>query len=156
DLLKERYADTKSYKDRVLADAEINDAMNTVLKRSQAIAKVTAPAPKPVAPTPAPGPEPKPKVEEPKPETPEPPPPKPVRPQPEAARSPDPERPPEPTSVAMPDGTNQKISDLVAKGDKLFNEAMVHLRNSDPSINPDSWAEENKKALKFFMEANRD
>jgi hypothetical protein len=30
----------------------------------------------------------------------------------------------------------------------------VHLRNSDPSINPDTWAEENKKALKLFMQAN--
>ena len=54
----------------------------------------------------------------------------------------------------MPDGTNAKISDFVVKGDRLFNEAMVHLRNSDPSINPDGWADENKKALKLFMQAN--
>lgn len=156
DLLKERYADTKSYKDRVQNDADINLAMDTVLKRLKPMAKLdTPPAPKPaVIPNkPEPAPETA-KTEDPKPE----PTPEPVvkgpEPAPEVVRNTDPEKPLEPTSVAMPDGTNQKISDLVKKGDKLFDEAMVHLRASDPSINPDSWADENKKALKLFMQAN--
>ena len=58
------------------------------------------------------------------------------------------------TSVAMPDSTNQKILDLVAKGDKHFHEAMDHLNNCDPRVKPDSAAEENKLALKAFKAAN--
>jgi len=157
DLLKERYADTKSYKDRVLADADINNAMDMILKRGKPMAKLdppTAPkpaleAPKPVDPKPNNTPDdPKP-VEDPKPA--EPPAPKPAE---EVVRNTDPEKPAEPTTVAMPDGTNAKISDLVKRGDKLYDEAMVHLQASNPSINPDGWADENKKALKLFMQAN--
>jgi len=155
DLLKERYADTKSYRDRVATDTDISSAMDLVLKRPmKPIAKLDQTPPKPVTAPPSP-------VEKPeKSETPGPPPvtpptptPKPETP-PESARSTDADRPLEPTSVGMPDGTNAKISDLVVKGDRYFNEAMVHLRNSDPSINPDGWADENKKALKLFMQAN--
>jgi hypothetical protein len=162
DLLKERYADTKSYKDRVLADADINNAMDTVLRRSKPMAKLDRPPsvkqtpeaarPPDKAPTPAPAPE-DPKPEEPKPATTEPPAPKPAE---EVVRNTDPEKPLEPTSVAMPDGTNQKIADLVSRGDKLYNEAMVHLRNSDPSISPDSWADENHKALVLFSQAAKE
>ena len=54
----------------------------------------------------------------------------------------------------MPDGTAQKISDLVAKGDKYFKEAMDHLNNCDPRVKPESAAEENKLALKAFKAAN--
>ncbi|HZE96266.1 MAG TPA: hypothetical protein VE981_04530 [Planctomycetota bacterium] len=158
DLLKERYVDTKSYKDRVLADADINNAMDLVLKRAKSMAKLDPP-------TTTPKPQITPKPENPRPEGPKPEdPPKPETPdavvkqpdpQPaEVVRSTEAERPLEPTTVAMPDGTNQKISELVVKGDRLFNEAMVHLRNSDPSINPDGWADENKKALKLFMQTN--
>ena len=38
--------------------------------------------------------------------------------------------------------------------DKFYNEAMVHLQASNPAVNPDGWADENKKALKLFMQAN--
>ncbi len=160
DLLKERYADTKSYKDRVLADADINAAMDSVLKRSKPMAKLDrSPAPQPPAPEvgkpaepkpPTPAPEdPKP-VEDPKPAAPEPAP----KPAEEVVRNTDPEKPAEPTSVAMPEGTSAKISDLVSRGDRLYNEAMVHLQASNPAINPDGWADENHKALKLFMQAN--
>jgi hypothetical protein len=154
DLLKERYADTKSYKDRVLNDADINTAMDMVLKRGKPLAKLDPPkaTPRPADPKPE-----TPKVDAPKPEDPkpaDPEPPKPADPQPEVVRNTDPEKPAEPTSVAMPDGTNAKISDLVSRGDKIYNEAMVHLQASNPSINPDGWADENKKALKLFMQAN--
>src|SRR6185436_17391685 len=155
DLLKERYADTKSYRDRVANDADINNAMDMVLKRPiKPLAKADLP---PVKPTPSPV-----DVKPEKPETPEQPaPPTPVtpatpqKPEPasDTARGGDGDRPLEPTAVGMPDGTNAKITDLVSKGDRYFNEAMVHLRNSDPSINPDGWADENKKALKLFMQA---
>jgi len=157
ELLKERYVDTKSYKDRVQNDTDINTAMDLVLKRGKPVAKLDPPKPRPAEPKPetpkvdAPKPE-DPKPEDPKPADPEPP--KPAEPQPEVVRNTDPEKPAEPTTVAMPDGTNPKISDLVARGDKIYNEAMVHLQASNPSINPDGWSDENKKALKLFMQAN--
>ncbi len=153
EILKDRYADTKSYRDRVANDADIANAIDLVLKRpaSKPMAKLDPPpTPKPATPGPKP-------VEN-KPETPDP---APANPAPKPAEPPQPaetvrngDAPIEPTSAAMPDGTNAKISDLIVKGDRLFNEAMVHLRNSDPSINPDGWADENKKALKLFMQAN--
>ena len=154
DLLKERYADTKSYRERVATDTDISTAMDMVLKRpTKPIAKVDLSTPKPVTAPPSPT---EPKTD--KAETPEPLPERPTASKPEAppetARGGDADRPLEPTSVKMPDETNAKVSDLVAKGDRYFNEAMVHLRNSDPSINPDDWAAENKKALKLFMQAN--
>jgi hypothetical protein len=53
----------------------------------------------------------------------------------------------------MPDGTNDKINALVAKGDRYFKEAMEHLNNCDPRIKPETAGEENKKALKLFTQA---
>jgi len=161
ELLRERYADTKSFKDRVQNDADINTAMDMVLKRGKPLAKldpVKPPAPRPADPRPeTPKPEdPKPdlpKPEDPKPADPEPETPKP-EPQPEVVRNTDPEKPLEPTSVAMPDSTNAKIAELVSKGDKYYDEAMIHLQASNPSINPDGWGDENRKALKLFMLAN--
>jgi hypothetical protein len=157
ELLRERYADTKSYKDRVQNDTDINTAMDMVLKRGKPVAKVDSAKPAPPRPVEIKPEAPKidaPKPDEPKPVDPEPVTPKSAEPQPEVIRNTDPEKPAEPTTVAMPDGTNTKISDLVARGDKFYNEAMVHLQASNPSVNPDSWADENKKALKLFMQAN--
>lgn len=154
EILKDRYADTKSYRDRVANDADIANALDLVLKRpiSKPIAKLDPPrTPKPAEPSPKPEDSGKPETPDPVPATPTPKPAEPPQPA-ETVRNGD--APLEPTSAAMPDGTNAKISDLVVKGDRLFNEAMVHLRNSDPSINPDGWADENKKALKLFMQAN--
>jgi hypothetical protein len=162
DLLRDRYSDTKSYKDRVVADADINAAMDSVLKRGKPLAKLdSAPHPKPVPETARPA-DPKPTspspdtprpVEDPKPATPEPAPPKPAE---EVVRNTDPEKPLEPTAVAMPEGTSTKIADLVSRGDKYYNEAMVHLQASNPAVNPDSWADENHKALVLFTQAAKE
>lgn len=156
ELLRDRYVDTKSFKDRVQNDSDINTAMDLVLKRGKPIAKadpVRPATPRPAEPKPAEPPKINaPKPEDPKPADPEPP--KSAEPQPEVVRNTELEKPAEPTSVAMPDGTNAKIADLVGRGDKIYNEAMVHLQASNPSINPDGWADENKKALKLFMQAN--
>jgi len=157
DLLKERYADTKSYKDRIVADADISGAMDMVLKRAKPMAKLSpsgAPKPQVEPPRPAEAKTPAPPSEDPKPDEPKPADSVPPRPAEELVRNTDPEKPAEPTTVAMPEGTSSKISDLVSRGDKLYNEAMVHLQASNPSVNPDAWADENKKALKLFMQAN--
>lgn len=154
EILKDRYTESKSYKERVSGDAEFIAAMDTALtaRRTAPIAKVDSTAPpKPVievpglptkdkspdGPKPAEQPTPKPA------ETPEAP-----------VRVTDPERPIDVTSVSMPDATNAKITDLVAKGDKYFHEAMEHLNNCDPRVKPESAAEENKLALKAFKAAN--
>src|SRR5579862_1569792 len=142
DLLKERYADTKSYKDRVLADADINNAMDMILKRGKPIAKLNPPSPAkppPDLPRPAEPKPPMPPSEEPKPDEPKPSDAAAPKPAEEVVRNTDPEKPAEPTTVAMPEGTSGKIADLVSRGDKLYNEAMVHLQASNPSINPDGW-----------------
>lgn len=155
DILKERYADTKAYKERVANDTEFMTAMEGVFNRRTpgAIAKVTEkppPSPRPAesaSPAPAPVEEPKP-VEQPvgKSET----------PAEMPGRGADSAPPGEVTSVGMPDGTAQKIADLVAKGDRYFKEAMEHLNNSDPRIKPESVSSENKLALKLFMQANQE
>ena len=65
-------------------------------------------------------------------------------------------RPTEPTGLGMPDGTASQVRDLIGKGDRHFTEAMRHLQASDPTINPDGWSDENKKALEFFQKAVRE
>lgn len=159
ELLKDRYADSKSYKERIASDAEFLTNMDMVLNRKPSTVIAKAPEPKPEvkpvldAPKPAdPAPKPEPpdeRVPEPKPEVP--------APRPEPSDAPvrvDPATPAEVTSVAMPDGTNQKINDLVAKGDRYFKQAMEHLNNCDPRLKPETAGDENKKALKLFMQAN--
>jgi hypothetical protein len=153
EILKDRYAESKSYKERVASDSEFISNMDSALASRRAPAPITKvdspPAPKPLEVPGLPSKE-KPPVQDPKPaetakpaETPEP-----------AVRVTDPERPIDVTSVAMPDGTSAKIAELVAKGDKYFHEAMDHLNNCDPRVKPDSAAEENKLALKAFKAAN--
>lgn len=155
ELLKDRYADSKAYKERI--DSEFIANADLVLNKrptpSTAIAKAADPkpeAPKPVLENPAPKTEPPDeRVVIPPPETP--------APRPEPADAPvriDPGTPGEVTSVGMPDGTNQKITDLVAKGDRYFKQAMEHLNNCDPRLRPETAGDENKKALKLFMQAN--
>jgi len=153
EILKERYAESKAYKERVSGDSEFMIAMDGVLNRRAPtpIAKVTEP--KPVTPVPSdkPAPPPAPKPDE---KGPEPlPPTKPNDPPDAPIRVTDPAPPGEVTAVSMPDGTNDKISALVAKGDRYFKEAMEHLNNCDPRIKPETAGEENKKALKLFMQA---
>ncbi|MBI3857876.1 MAG: hypothetical protein HY293_19515 [Planctomycetes bacterium] len=160
EILKDRYVESKAYKDRVSGDAEFVTNMDMALNRrsSAPIAKLdTKPSP-----SPAPAPAPK-AIEIPglppaeKPSTPPPsapPAPKPAEPAEAPIRVTDPERPIDVTSVTMPEGTSAKIAELVARGDKFFREAMDHLNNCDPRIKPESAADENKKALKAFLAAN--
>jgi hypothetical protein len=153
DILKERYVDTKAYKEAIAGDAEFLANMDLVLNKraSNPIARTEKAAhpPKPVLDTPAPTPA-TPPEEAKTPETPV------VRQPdpPDAALRVDPGTPAEVTSVQMPDGTNDKISALVAKGDGYFKRAMEHLNNCDPRIKPESAGDENKQALKLFMQAN--
>jgi hypothetical protein len=52
----------------------------------------------------------------------------------------------------MPRETPAKVAELVAKGDRLFLEAMDHVNKSDPERNP-NWPAENRKALEHFNES---
>jgi hypothetical protein len=151
DILKDRYADTKAYRERVANDSEFMAAMEGVFNRRapQPIAKIDKPA-EPVKPVENKTPDPTPAPDAPKPV------------EPPAPRTPDPTDAPirveptpgEVTAMSMPDGTNNKILGLVARGDELFKKAMEHLNNCDPRVKPESAATENKEALKYFMKAN--
>jgi hypothetical protein len=153
DILKDRYHDSKAYRERVANDSEFMTAMETVLMK-KAIAKVDRPVTPPVKPVdPPPG----------TPNTDKPVTPPPTQPDPPPTRTPDPTDAPiridpgtpgEVTSVPMPDATNPKIVSLVAKGDEYFKKAMDHLNNCDPRVKPESAASENKQALELFKKAN--
>jgi hypothetical protein len=52
----------------------------------------------------------------------------------------------------MPAETPTKVAILVEQGDRLFREAMDHLKRSDPSLNPD-WADENRQAMELFRKS---
>src|SRR5205814_7070735 len=58
------------------------------------------------------------------------------------------------TAIRLPSGTPPEVMEMVAKGDKSFDEGMRHLLNSDPGSNPDGWSQENTKALELFRKAN--
>jgi hypothetical protein len=60
------------------------------------------------------------------------------------------------TAIKLPSGTPPDVVELVAKGDKNFDEGMKHLLASDPSVNPDGWSQENTKALELFRKANQE
>ena len=154
EILKDRYADSKSYKERVSGDSEFLTMMDSALTRKAApapMAKVDAPpAPKPAIEVP--GLPTREKPAEPRPV--DPPTPKPAEPAEAPIRVTDPERPIDVTSVSMPDSTNAKIAELVARGDEHFRKAMEHLNNCDPRLKPDNAADENKKALQAFKAAN--
>ncbi|MBI3857779.1 MAG: hypothetical protein HY293_19020 [Planctomycetes bacterium] len=145
DALTTRYRDTAPYKDKLYADKETAEIVKVLLKRD---------LPEPKA---APLPEP------PKPATPDAPAPAaplaPALPIPEPLPLPLPEPAPAPpgvpvTAIKLPGGTLPEVVDLVAKGDKYFDEGMKHLLNSDQGSNPDGWSQENKAALELFRKAN--
>lgn len=142
-ILNDRYADTRAYRERVASDPDVKTATDLVLRRSEPLARV-APAPPP---TPAPAPDPT----DPAPKTPEPVPPPAPTPQPPPSASSG-----EPSGLPLPDGTPPRVRDLVARGDRHFDEAMKHLRDSDPNINPEGWTVENKKAMELFARANNE
>jgi len=144
DALTTRYRDTAPYKDKLFADKETAEIVKVLLKRD-------LPEPKPVV------------VEPPKPTTPDAPPTAaaPPPPVPEPLPLPPPEPAPAPpgvpvTAIKLPSGTPPDVVDLVSKGDKNFDEGMKHLLNSDPSVNPEGWSQENTKALELFRKANQE
>ena len=146
ELLKDKYGDTQAYKKGL--DADVRQMSEIVMARGKAAPPSPAPLPTP-APRPAPTPEPAPSpAPAPTPE----PAPAPATPKTPAAEA----GPVEPTGVAMPDSTPSKVLDLVRRGDQHFAVAMRHLQASNPTINPDGWADENKKALEAFLRASRE
>jgi outer membrane biosynthesis protein TonB len=152
--LKRNYGDTQAYKERVAEDADVRQMSEIVMGRGKPLAKAD---PKPDAPRPTPAPAPAPSP------SPTPAPAPSPTPAPLPAPKPEPAdversegRPAEPNGIPLPDGTPAQVRDLVARGDKYFSEAMRHLQASDPTINPDGWADENKKALEFFQKASNE
>lgn len=149
ELLQKRYSDTKSYKDKVTGDNDVNMAMEMLERKlhpGEPIAKVDVrPATAPPPPRTADHP---PSVGTP--ETPA------LPPAPATNTSAAPAAAPGTAGKGMPEGSSARVRDLVAKGDNYFAEATVHLLNSDPNVNPAGWADENKKALEFFMKANQE
>ncbi len=154
DALAGRYRDTAAYRDKLHADKDIHDIVQVLLKKSipPPQASVLAKAPADPVP-PAPG-------EKPPTDTAKVPPPPPT---PVPDPLPLPEPPPDPgagggplnvTAYKLAGTTAPEILEMVAKGDKNFDEAMKHLLNSDPGLNPDGWAAENSKALELFRKAN--
>jgi len=150
--LTSRYRDTASYKEKLYGDKEITEIVKVLLKKdvpepkSAAVLVAKAPA-EPKSPT-DPAPPPSQPVPEPRPLL--------IGPPPEA---PPPDQgaggmPVAVTSYKLLSTTPPDILELVARGDKNFDEAMKHLLNSDPSVNPDTWSQENTKALELFKKAN--
>lgn len=143
DALTTRYRDTAPYREKLYADKEIGEIVKVLLKRDLPEPKLPAPPPPP-----------------PKPDDPAAPPaPVAVVPVPEPLLPPAPEPAPSGpavavTSIRLPSGTPPEVMELVAKGDKNFDEGMKHLLNSDQGANPDGWSQENTKALELFRKAN--
>lgn len=145
DALTSRYRDTAPYKEKLYADKDIKEIVAVLLKRELPEPRLPAadPPPPPAGGTPAPA------VAAAPPRVPEP------------LPLPAPEPEPAPagpgisvTAVRLPSGTPPDVVELVAKGDRNFDEGMKHLLNSDPSTNPDGWSKENAAALDFFKKAN--
>lgn len=149
ELLSARYRDTAAYRERVHGDRDVSEIVGVILSR-----KLPPPEPpgervklvfkrEPVAAAVVP--------EEPKPVDAVAPPAAPPESPPDAGP------PPAPLPVTarkLPDGTTPEVLDLVQRGDRAFDQAMVHLLNSDPNENPSGWAQENAKALDLFLKAN--
>ncbi len=138
DLLTARYGDTRVYREKILADEDVGAAVKIVLRRTPEALVKADPKASPGAP----------------PATPIPPPPQPPPPPSATGSAPSAPPAPAPTSTALPPGTAARVSELVAAADRHFDEAMKHLLNSDPNVNPEKWDVENRKALELFMKAN--
>jgi len=148
DALTTRYRDTVPYKEKLFADKDIKEIISVLLKRPLPEPQALVVAPPPPPPPPAGNPA-APLAERPAPALPEPLP----LPAPEPAAAP----PGVPiTAIRLPSGTPPDVMDLVAKGDRNFDEGMKHLLNSDPSSNPDGWSKENAAALDLFKKANQE
>lgn len=155
DALTSRYRDTAPYKDKLYADKEITEIVKVLLKKDIPEPKQPPKPPPPPAET-AKAPDPAPNTPAaPAPPVVEAPPPLIVGPAPEVMPEPAPGSGPLPvTTFRLPSGTPPEIQEMVAKGDKNFDEAMRHLLASDPGANPDGWSKENAAALELFRKAN--
>ncbi len=150
ELLKDKYHDTKAYRERVAEDADVKAVSEIVMGR-RAPAPAPAPRPDPIAkadPSAPAKPDPLPSKPDPAPAPP--------KAEPRETERSDAGRPAEPTGLSMPDGTPSKVRDYISIGDRHFTEAMLHLQASDPNVNPDGWSDENKKALGFFQRATNE
>lgn len=148
DALTTRYRDTAPYKDKLFADKETREIVAVLLKRELPEPKL--PAVEPPPPPPPPGGAPAPAAQTP---------PAPLMPEPLPLPAPEPAPAPPGgavTAIRLPSGTPADVMDLVAKGDRNFDEGMKHLLNSDPSVNPDGWSKENSAALELFRKANQE
>jgi hypothetical protein len=145
DALTTRYRDTTPYKDKLYADKETKEIVAVLLKREVPEPKLPVVEPPPPPPPPAGG-TPAPLTAQPAPLMPEP------LPLPVAEPAPTPPGVAV-TAIRLPASTPPEVLDLVAKGDKNFDEGMKHLLNSDPSSNPDGWSKENSTALDLFKKA---
>lgn len=147
DALTARYRDTAAYREKLYADKETVEIVKVLLKRDipePAEPVAVAPAPPPTAPGAPPAAPAAPAV-----------------PVSEPLPLPAPDPAPAPpgvavTAIRLPSGTPPEVVELVAKGDRNFDEGMKHLLASDPSVNPDGWAQENTKALELFRKANQE
>jgi hypothetical protein len=144
DALTTRYRDTAPYREKLFADKETSEIVKVLLKRDLPEPKIlavaepakTAPSDKPPVAGPLTPP-----------------------PTPDPLPLPPPEPAPAPpgvvvTAIRLPAGTPPDVVELVARGDKNFDEGMKHLLNSDPGSNPDGWSKENGAALVLFKKAN--
>jgi hypothetical protein len=141
EILSTRYSDTRAYQEHVAKDKDVSVAMEIVLDKKPSEPIVRAPSPPPQAPATAPA---ETRPADPKPADPPSADPKPADPKPADPPSAE----PAPLSSAP-----AKVQELVRQGDRCFEDAMKHVRNSDRNLNPEGWAEENKKALDLFMKA---
>lgn len=149
DALTTRYRDTAPYKEKLYADQETKEIVAVLLKRE--VPEPKLPAVEPPPPPPPAGGTPAPLAKEP--------PPAPLMPEPLPLPAPEPAPAPPGvpvTAIRLPASSPADVLDLVAKGDKNFDEGMKHLLNSDPSVNPDGWAKENTAALELFRKANQE
>jgi len=133
-ILKTRYRDTKSYRDRIESDTDVVDGYQVLV--GEKIAKALPP-PRPEDPPVKPPPDPEPDP--------------PVKPPPTVEGS-DP-KPVTTGATPLPDGAPDAAARCVRQGDGYYDEARKHLLNSDPNLNPDGWAAENKRALDLFTRA---
>jgi hypothetical protein len=159
-VLNQRYKTTRAFLEKVEQDDELKKHYESLFDTG-AIAKHTDPPkrPDPVRqPDPVTQPDPAKRPDPIKPPDPSKQPdpakqPDPVKPDPPDLERTDEPRPVEAGATQLPETAPARAKELVKKGDAAYAEAMKHLLNSDPNLNPDGWGAENRKALDAFTAA---
>ncbi len=145
-ILQARYANTRAYRDKVAGDGDVVDGYQ-VLVGEKIAAAVPPPPPKSGDPVPPPT------QPDPPPTDPDPPRPPPTDPDPPPTYVDD-DAPPDPSQkTTLASGAPDAAIKACSQGDAYFEQAMKHLRRSDPVANPSGWGSENKKALELFGKA---